>query len=219
MDYTFITQTKLFDGVGESEAKAMLGCLGAQERSFPKNSIIYHTGQIIQRMGLLLKGGVNIVRADIWGNENIIGHIMPGEVFAETYACSAGRPMMADVVTTADTTVLFLDVMKVVKTCASSCTHHDRLIHNLLLIMAYKNLYLTQKINHITPKSIRERLLSYFSAESVLQSSTEIIIPFNRQQLADYLSVDRSALSNELSKMRREGVLDYKKNYFILHER
>lgn len=219
MDYTFIAYTKLFDGVEENEAKVMLGCLAAEERSFSKDSIIYHTGQIIQRMGLLLKGGVNIVRADIWGNESIIGHIKPGEVFAETYACSQGTPMMVDVVTTADTTVLFLDVMKVVKTCASSCTHHDRLIYNFLMIMAHKNLYLTQKINHITPKSIRERLLSYLSAEAVLQSARDIKIPFNRQQLADYLSVDRSALSNELSKMRRDGLLDYKKNYFILHER
>lgn len=218
MDYKFITQTKLFEGVGEDEAKAMLSCLAAQERVYPKDSMIYHTGQTIKRMGLLLSGGVNIVRTDIWGNENIIGHIVPGEVFAETYALSLGHPMMADVVTTADTTVLFLDVARVIKTCASSCSHHDRLIRNLLTIMAYKNLNLAQKINHITPKSIRERLLSYLSAEAVSQGSRDIFIPFNRQHLADYLSVDRSALSKELSKMRADGLVDYKKNHFILNE-
>lgn len=218
MDYKFITQTRLFQGVGEDEAKDMLICLAAQERVYPKDSMIYHTGQVIKRMGLLLSGGVNIVRTDIWGNENIIGHIVPGEVFAETYALSLGRPMMADVVTTADTTVLLLDVARVIKTCASSCSHHDRLIRNLLTIMAYKNLNLAQKINHITPKSIRERLLSYLSAEAVSQGSRDIFIPFNRQQMADYLSVDRSALSKELSKMRTDGLVDYKKNHFILNE-
>ena len=124
--------------------------------------------------------------------------------------------MMADVITTMKTTVLFLDVGKVVKSCASSCSHHARLVRNLLMIMASKNLNLAQKINHITPKSIRERLLSYLSSEAVKQGKKEIEVPFNRQQMADYLAVDRSALSNELSKMQRDGLLHYHKNHFIL---
>ena len=169
MDYQFIVGTKLFEGVTVEEAEAMLGCLGAQEKTYARGEVIYHAGQHIGRMGLLLEGGVNIVRPDIWGNENIIGHILPGEVFAETYACSQRAPMMADVMTTAKTTVLFLDVGKVVKSCASSCSHHARLVRNLLMIMASKNLNLAQKINHITPKSIRERLLSYLSSEAVKQ--------------------------------------------------
>ena len=208
MDYKFIVGTKLFEGVTVEEAKAMLGCLGAQERAYARGEVIYHAGQHIERMGLLLEGGVNIVRPDIWGNENIIGHILPGEVFAETYACSQRAPMMADVITTMKTAVLFLDVGKVVRSCASSCSHHARL--------ASKNLNLAQKINHITPKSIRERLLSYLSSEAVKQGKKEIEVPFNRQQMADYLAVDRSALSNELSKMQRDGLLSYHKNHFIL---
>ena len=216
MDYKFIVGTKLFEGVTVEEAKAMLGCLGAQERAYARGEVIYHAGQHIERMGLLLEGGVNIVRPDIWGNENIIGHILPGEVFAETYACSQRAPMMADVITTMKTAVLFLDVGKVVRSCASSCSHHARLVRNLLMIMASKNLNLAQKINHITPKSIRERLLSYLSSEAVKQGKKEIEVPFNRQQMADYLAVDRSALSNELSKMQRDGLLHYHKNHFIL---
>lgn len=216
MDYQFIVGTKLFEGVTVEEAEAMLGCLGAQEKTYARGEVIYHAGQHIGRMGLLLEGGVNIVRPDIWGNENIIGHILPGEVFAENYACSQRAPMMADVMTTAKTTVLFLDVGKVVKSCASSCSHHARLVRNLLMIMASKNLNLAQKINHITPKSIRERLLSYLSSEAVKQGKKEIEVPFNRQQMADYLAVDRSALSNELSKMQRDGLLHYHKNHFIL---
>ena len=216
MDYQFIVGTKLFEGVTVEESEAMLGCLGAQEKTYARGEAIYHAGQHIERMGLLLEGGVNIVRPDIWGNEHMIGHILPGEVFAETYACSQRVPMMADVMTTAKTTVLFLDVGKVVKSCASSCSHHARLVRNLLMIMASKNLNLAQKINHITPKSIRERLLSYLSSEAVKQGKKEIEVPFNRQQMADYLAVDRSALSNELSKMQRDGLLHYHKNHFIL---
>lgn len=218
MDYKFITKTGLFKGVTEEETRAMLHCLGAGEKKYPKDSTIYHMGQTIRHMGLLLKGGINIVRTDVWGNANILGHILPGEVFAETYACNPNEPMISDVVTTLESTVLFLDVGKVVQTCVSSCSHHERLIRNLLTVLSLKNLNLSQKINHITPKTIRERLLSYLSWEAVKQGKQHIDIPFSRQQLADYLSVDRSALSSELSKMQREGLLSYKKNHFILQE-
>ncbi|MGC4018423.1 MAG: Crp/Fnr family transcriptional regulator [Muricomes sp.] len=218
MDYKFIAGTGLFAGVTEEETKTMLECLGAEEKKFPKEYTIYHMGQTIKRMGLLLKGGVNIIRTDIWGNANIIGHILPGDVFAETYACNPNEPMMSDAITTMESSVLFLDVGKVVQTCESCCSHHDRLTRNLLKVMSMKNLNLSQKINHITPKTIRERLLSYLSWEAIKQGKQRIDIPFSRQQLADYLSVDRSALSSELSKMQKEGLLSYKKNHFVLQE-
>ncbi len=218
MDYKFIASTGLFSGVTEKETQEMMKCLGAEEKKYPKDYIIYHMGQKVHRMGLLQKGGVNIVRTDVWGNENIIGHIQPGEVFAETYACNPDEPMMADVITTLESEVLFLDVGRVIKTCPSSCRHHERLIRNLLITMSSKNLNLSRKINHITPKTIRERLLSYLSWEAVKQGGMEIDIPFSRQQLADFLSVDRSALSSELSKMQKEGLLTYRKNHFVLLE-
>lgn len=216
MDYKFITQTTLFEGCTEEEAKVMLGCLGAQEKVFPKEEMIYYTGQQDPKMGLLLSGGIHVVRTDVWGNQNIIGYIMPGEVFAETYACVHGEPLQADVITVKPSRVLFLDVWRVLCTCASSCSHHERLIRNLITIMAAKNLHLTQKISHITPKTIRGRLLSYLSQEAVKQGRNSFDIPFNRQQMADYLSVERSALSAELSRMQRDGLLVYKKNRFSL---
>ncbi|HAX53556.1 CRP-like cAMP-binding protein [Muricomes intestini] len=218
MDYKFISETELFAGTTQEETKIMLKCLGAEERRYPKDHTIYHMGQTVHRLGLLLEGGVNIVRTDVWGNENIIGHVLPGDVFAETYACNPEEPMMADVMTTLESRVVFLDVGKVIQTCSSSCDHHERLIRNLLVTMSVKNLNLSRKINHITPKTIRERLLSYLSWEAVRQGKMYIDIPFSRQQLADYLSVDRSALSSELSKMQKEGLLSYKKNHFILKE-
>lgn len=216
INYEFITRTILFEGCTGDEAKAMLGCLGAQEKAFPKGEVIYYTGQQVSRMGLLLSGEIHIVRMDVWGNENIIGRIMPGEVFAETYACVHGEPLQADVIAIWPSRVLFLDVWKVLRTCVSPCSHHERLIRNLITIMAVKNLHLTQKIRHITPKTIRGRLLSYLSQEAVRQGENSFDIPFNRQQLADYLSVERSALSAELSKMQRDGLLVYKKNHFSL---
>ena len=217
MDYQFIAETDLFEGCTTRQTEEMLSCLGAQEKTFPKECMIYHTGEEVHHMGLLLSGGINIVRTDVWGNQNIIGHIAPGEVFAETYACISGEPLLADVVTVKPSEVLFLDVFKVMSTCASSCSHHQRLIRNLVTIMASKNLNLTQKINHITPKTIRERLLSYLSQEAVRQGKESFDIPFNRQQMADYLSVDRSALSAELSRMQRDGLLTYQKNHFTLN--
>lgn len=154
MDYQFIADTELFKGCTKQEAEEMLGCLGAQEKSFPKEYTIFHAGQAIHKMGLLLSGGIHIVRTDVWGNQNIIGNIMPGEVFAETYACISEEPMFADVIAVRPSEVLFLDVWKVMSTCVSSCRHHQRLIRNLVTIMASKNLNLAQKINHITPKTI-----------------------------------------------------------------
>ena len=216
MDYQFIVGTKLFEGVTVEEAGSHAWVPGGTGEDIRTGGGHLPCRAAYRTDGAVLEGGVNIVRPDIWGNENIIGHILPGEVFAETYACSQRAPMMADVMTTAKTTVLFLDVGKVVKSCASSCSHHARLVRNLLMIMASKNLNLAQKINHITPKSIRERLLSYLSSEAVKQGKKEIEVPFNRQQMADYLAVDRSALSNELSKMQRDGLLHYHKNHFIL---
>lgn len=216
MDAQFISETELFEGCSARETEEMLKCLGAQKKTFSKEAMIYHTGEKIQRMGLLLSGGINIVRNDAWGNQNIIGHIAPGEVFAETYACISGEPLLADVIAVKASEVLFLDVWKVMSTCSSSCSHHQRLIHNLVVIMASKNLHLTQKINHITPKTIRERLLSYLSQEAVRQGKESFEIPFNRQQMADYLSVERSALSAELSKMQKDGLLIYRKNHFTL---
>lgn len=216
MDYKFIVRTPLFAGLSEYEAEIMLKYLGASEREYSREGVIYYVGQKIRRLGLLLSGGVNVVRTDVWGNQNIIGHIMPGEVFAETYACIPGEAMQADVVAAVRSAVLFLDIERVMAKDVPAEARPEHVIRNLLTILASKNLYLTQKMNHITPKTIRERILSYLSQEAVRQGRRNITIPFNRQQLADYLSVDRSALSGELSKMQKEGLLLFKKNQFEL---
>lgn len=218
MDYDFISKTAIFRGVTGSETEAMLQCLHAYSKTYGKDETVYRTGDHIDSMGLILWGSVNIEQGDVWGRISIIDNIGRGQVFAETYACMPGEPLMVDVIAAEETEILFLNAERVLTTCPSSCTFHSRLIRNLLAVMAGKNLNLTRKIGHITPRSIRERLLSYLSLQAIRQGRYRFEIPFNRQQLADYLCVDRSAMSNELSKMRREGLLEFEKNRFCLKE-
>ena len=178
--------------------------------------MIFRAGEVVRSIGLVLSGSVNIENDDVWGNKSILDNIGPGQVFAETYACVPGEPMMVSVVASENVEVLFLNVSQGLQTCSGECHYHGQLIQNLLTISAQKNLNLSRRIFHTTSKSIRGRLLSYLSYQAARQGSLQFFIPFNRQQLADYLSVDRSAMSNELSKMQKEGLLTVDRNYFVL---
>lgn len=218
MDFVFLSNTILFQGITPEETKGMIQCLGAKQKEYQKGEFIYYAGDVIQSLGIVLSGGVNIEYDDLWGNKSILNHIAPGQVFAETYACIPGEPLRISVVADEVTEVLFLDMDHILQTCSSSCAHHSKVLHNLLLATAQKNLNLSQRILHTSSRSIRGRLVSYLSFQAAKQGSSFIRIPFNRQQLADYLNVDRSALSNELSKMKREGLLEYHKNEFFLPE-
>ena len=218
MDLTRLTQSALFSGISQDEAAAMLKCLGAVRREFPRDSAILRAGEPAAAMGLVLSGRVNIESDDIWGNRSILESVPPGQVFGEAYASLPGEPMMVSAVAAESTAVLFLDVARVLRVYPSACGHHARLVSNLLSVMARKNLTLTRRMFHTAPKSIRGRLLSYLSFEAMRQGQRRFEIPFNRQQLADYLEVDRSALSAELSKMRREGLLECRKNCFFLNQ-
>lgn len=214
-----LSETKLFSGTTENEAQAMLECLSATSKKYKKGEIIYHAGATISHVGMVLSGSVHIENNDVFGNKTILSHVGPGEIFGETYACIPGEPLMVDAVVAEDATVLFLDVVKILQTCSASCTHHKRLINNLLQICAQKSLQLSRRILHTSSKSIRGRLISYFSELAQKSSSTTFILPFNRQQLADYLSVDRSAMSNELSKMKADGLIDYDKHTVTIKEK
>ncbi|NLD59536.1 MAG: Crp/Fnr family transcriptional regulator [Clostridiales bacterium] len=213
---SFLAHTPLFRGISEADVASMLSCLGGVERDFQRDEVIFRAGDPVRQMGILLMGAVNVVRGDVWGNLHIIDHVGPGQSFAETYACIPGEILMVDVVAAEDAHAVFLDVQRTLEPCPSACSCHARLLRNLLTVMASKNMTLTRKMTHITPKSIRERLLSYLSYQALEQGCYSFEIPFNRQQLADYLSVERSALSNELSKMRRDGLIEYKKSRFTL---
>ena len=216
MDFIFLSHTALFRGVSPGEAESMLSCLGAERRQFAKGQMIYRTGDTVSSLGLVLSGQVLIENNDLWGSTNVMDSIGPGQIFAETYACTPGEPLMVDVVAAGQAEVLFLNVSRVLQVCSHTCDHHGKLIRNLLSLSSQKNLNLSRKIFHTAAKSIRGRLLSYLSYQAVRSGSRCFVIPFNRQQLADYLNVDRSALSNELSKMQRDGLLKVERNRFEL---
>ena len=216
MNYFFLTNTMLFRGISAEDAEAMLGCLGSHEKTYEKGNIIYHAGECVDSMGMVLSGSVNIEIDDLWGNKTILGHVEAGGLFAETYACVPGEPLMVNVVACEKSAILFLGISRLLTTCSNSCTHHNKLIQNLLQISSQKNLALSRRSLHTSPKSIRGRLLSYLSEQAKQNGSYQFTIPFNRQQLADYLGVDRSAMSNELSKMQSEGVITFEKNRFSL---
>ena len=216
MKGTLLANTALFRGTSPQEAEAMLNCLGAMERGYAKGEQIYHSGDYVTDLGMVLSGSVLIQTDDLWGNTTVLDRIGPGQIFAETYACVPGEPLMVDVVAAEGTQVLFLNVERVLRVCSHTCAHHSKLIRNLLLLSAQKNLNLSRKIFYTSSKTIRGRLLSYLSYQARRNGTPSFTIPFNRQQLADYLNVERSALSNELSKMQRDGLLVVEKNHFTL---
>ena len=216
MDIHLLAGTRLFQGIREHEIEAMLTCLSAEERTYGKDAYIYRAGDVTGRLGVGMEGAVNIIKDDVWGNRKIIENIGGGQIFGETYACLKGEPLMVDVQASERSRILFMDVNRILTTCSSSCDFHNRLIRSLMYVLAGKNLMLTKKMDIITPKSLRERVMVYLSQESVKQGCRTVTVPFNRQQMADYLSVDRSALSAELSRMQRDGVISYEKNRFTI---
>lgn len=216
MNFLFLTETPLFRGITAQELEDMLACLGTDVRGYEKGEIIYRTGDVVTSLGVVLSGSVLIENDDIWGNTTVLDCVGPGQIFAETYACTPNEPLMVNVAAAEPAQILFLNVGRVLHACSNACGHHTALIHNLLTLSAQKNLNLSRKIFHTSPKTIRGRLLSYLSYQSMRSGSSTFTIPFNRQQLADYLNVDRSALSNELSKMQRDRLIRVDRNHFTL---
>lgn len=213
MDTQFLLQTPLFSSTGPETLEALLASTQAAERHYPKGAVILQAGEHTNRLYLVLSGGVTVENHDAWGSRSILGHVAPGEVFAETYACLPGQPMMVSAVAARETRLLSLKISALLEGHAPG---NAVILNNLLRITAEKNLALSRRIFYTSSKTIRGRLLSYLSDQAMLQGGLTFSIPFDRQQLADYLGVDRSALSNELSKLRREGLLTARKNCFTL---
>ena len=218
MDFSFLADTPLFKNVSQKDAEKILGCLGAFCKKYQKGNVIYGEGQKTHNIGLVLSGSVNIERGDVWGNTDILGHFGKGQIFAETYAFLPDVPLSVNVTAADDTEVMFIDASKLMTSCRETCECHSAVIKNLLALTAEKNLHLSDKIFYTSHKTIRGRLMAYLSRQASVNGDMSFTIPFDRQQLADYLGVDRSALSAELSKMRKDGILTYRKNFFSIKE-
>ena len=196
-----LKQCSLFKGIDPAEIEKLLNCLKSHEKTYQKNETIIRQGDIIHEIGLVLDGQAHIY------------HI---EFFLESYACALQQEIDLNVVATEITTILFLDISHLIRSCQHSCSFHHKIIQNLLSIVSNKNVLLTQKIQHLTRRTTQEKILSYLNSQALKNNSLTFEIPFNRQQLADYLAVERSALSSELSKLQKNGIIAYKKNTFQL---
>ena len=206
----------LFQGVSEKDLSALAECLGCVVRAYKKDETVYLAGDFVREIGIVVGGRVRIIKDDAWGNSNIIAEAPEGEMFAEAVVCAGYSMLPVTVVAVEDSRICFIDFQRIVTTCSSTCAFHTLLIRNMIGVFAQKNIMLAGKMEHITKRTTREKLLSYLSEQSVHQSSRIFDIPFDRQGLADYLSVERSALSAEMSKLKAEGVILYRKNHFEL---
>lgn len=217
MDITQIQTTVLFRGMSTAETNDALNALSAREKSYRKGDVLLLAGDTTDEIGLVLEGSVTVESNDIWGNCTVLSLIEPGGFFAETYAYLSNEPLLVDVTANENCRILFLRIGSVQNLSAEDTSSwQKKLISNLLTISFHKNLILSGRSFHTAPKTVRGRLMSYLNAVSLKQGSTEFDIPYNRQQLADYLNVERTALSKELSKMQKDGILITKKNHFKL---
>ena len=206
----------LFRGISPTEIEALLGCMQAVIKRYSKGEYVFRQGDKMEQLTILLEGRLHVQSDDYWGNRTILNVIHPGEMFGEAYVMQSDTMFLNDAVAMESCTVAFFDLRKMTSVCSAACSFHHMLIHNLFLAISAKNRRLVQKLEHISKRSTREKLLSYLSEQSKLHNSSSFTIPFNRQQLADFLSVARSAMSNELCKLRDEGMLEFNKNSFKL---
>ena len=216
--YLFILRNSpFFQGMTEEEILSVLHCVNATVLRRKKGEYILRAGDSTETMGLVLRGSVLCLQEDLWGHRNIIHRIGAGEFFAESFAATPGSVLNVNIVADEDTEFMLLHLDRLLQTCPHACAHHNRLVRNLVAVMARRVMHLNEKITHMAKRSTREKLLSYLSAESMRQGRLSFDIPYDRQQLADYLCVERAAMSVELSKLQREGFLRTNRNHFELY--
>ncbi|HIT90749.1 MAG TPA: Crp/Fnr family transcriptional regulator [Candidatus Merdenecus merdavium] len=206
--------TALFHGLTSDMISNVLGCLGAKTLSFQKDEFLLLADQSKPVLGVVLSGSIQIIKENILGDRMIIGVVKEGELFAETYAAAGIDTIPVSIAAIKDSQVLYLDVHKIMMTCSKSCEFHHQMTKNLLQIIAQKNMILNTKMQYLSHKTIRDRLDAYFLDQIQKNNSTTFTIPFTITQLADYLCVNRSALSRELGNMQKEGLLEYRKKTF-----
>ena len=211
-----LQKCQLFAGITETELKVLLDCLNTRQKRYKKNNLIITAGEKTDSVGIVLSGAVHIIREDYWGKRQIMARIESGKVFGESFAGTVIEPIPVTVVAADETEILFINCKRIISLCSSACAFHARLINNLSLLLAEKNVALLQKMEHITQATTREKLLSYLCEQARLAGKKSFQIPFNREELADYLSVERSAMSAELSRMQKDGLIRYRKNWFEL---
>ena len=205
----------LFEGLSEAEISKALSCMSAREARCRRGQYLLHAGDPVRTPGVVLSGEVELFQEDFWGNRNLLTTVGAGEMFAEAFAC-AQAPSPVSAVCRTDARVVYLNVLAVLFPCETVCAQHRQLTQNLIRVLAQKNMQLNEKTGYLSQRSTREKLLSYLSAQARRTGSASFRIPFDRQQLADFLSVNRSAMSAELSRMQEAGLLRVSRSSFTL---
>lgn len=218
MDYNIqlLLRSPLFNHITAQDLPVLLQCLGAKTKTFAKNQYIFTAGDKVNTVGVIIKGRVQIETVDITGNRILTAEFGPGDLFAEALACAQVERAPVNALASETTEVLLVDCKRIINTCPGSCRFHARLVENLLQIVAAKNLLLNQKIAAVSQRTLRDKLLTYLAGQAQKQGGPNFSISFNRQELADYLCADRSAVSRELGRLKAEGLLDFNGNDFSL---
>lgn len=206
----------LFDGIQSTDLSGMLGCLGTRPLQVKKGQFVFREGDPAIFVGIVLTGSVQLIREDYYGNRSIMAHIGPTQLFGESYAFSGAPTLPVSIVADEDSQLVLLDSRRIHSCCSNACEFHNQVIYNLLRLVANKNLVLHQKIQITSKRTTREKLMAYLLAQAKLSGSNTFTIPYDRQALADYLEVDRSGLSAEISKLRKENILECEKSTFRL---
>lgn len=213
-----LKKCKLFESIEDENLLAMLSCLNAEVRSYTKDRYIFSEGDTASHMGIMLSGTAQIIRVDFYGNRSIVTTIEPSELFGESFACTETESIPVNVIAEKECDVMLIDSKKILHPCCNACEFHSTMIFNLMKSIAAKNLFLNQKIEIISKRTTREKLMTYLMIQAKRHGSS-FTIPYDRQELADFLEVDRSGLSAEISKLRKENVIECKRSFFRLLEK
>ena len=213
---TQLQKSSLFRGVDVPDLEKLCGCISAREKNVAKDSFIFAAGDAAQNVYLILSGSAHIIDEDFWGNRTIIETLPTYSLFGEAYAITGAERHLVSVVAAERMSVLEIDPVRLFEACENGCACHGTLIKNAAYILSEKIVRLTEKLRHVVRRTTREKILSYLSKCARAAQSSVVTIPYSRQQLADYLCVDRSALSHELSRLSRQGLISFRKNHFEL---
>lgn len=200
-------QNPLFEGVDEAALVPLLNCLRARKRVFVRGEVLFAADEPARMVGIVASGRVQTVYEDVLGRRGVISYFEPGQLVCDAFSCTRDQMPTVDITAQTDCSVLLMDTEAVLHTCSKSCTQHLLVIENLVHILAEKYVGLSRKVLHLSARTTRDKLLSYFLERSKLAGGALFSVPYSQQELADYLFIDRSGLSTELNKLKKEGVL------------
>lgn len=219
MDYYYIMRSLLFEGLERTDVEGLIACLSPELRHYGRGGVIYRAGDAVTRMGMVLEGQVRVECANVWGENTLLVMVEPGKTFGEAYACATpGEPLLIDIVADKDSQILMFDVARFMAPCAKGCERHRVAANNFTRLLALRNIELSRRAFITAPRTIREKVQSYLSFQAAQHGTSSFAVPLNREQMAAYLGVDRSALSAELSRMKAEGLIDYRMRSFTVFE-